>query len=35
MPIYSLIESNNSDTTGSLWFYFEYEAANFNAYVKT
>ena len=31
MPIYNLIEgSNYSETTGSLWFYSEDEAANFN-----
>ena len=33
MPMYNLIEysPNYSETTGSLWLYSKYEAANFNA----
>ena len=33
MPTYSFLEyiSNYSETTGSLWFYSQYEATNFNA----
>ena len=33
MPMYNLIEciSNYSETTGSLWFYFQHEIIDFNA----
>ena len=36
IPMYSLIEysSNYSETTGSLWFYSEDEATNFNANIE-
>ena len=35
MSMYKLLEcsSNYSDTAGSLWFYWKYEATNFNAYI--
>ena len=36
MLIYNLLEyrSNYFDTTGTLWFYFKNEAANFNADIR-
>ena len=36
MPMYNLTEynSNYSETTGSLWFYFKDEATNFNVDIE-